>query len=68
MTFMPSKQLITSDYLTYEPKQPWNLKYLSTELLKTSMIYKPGILERINMSSIAKLVEVPEATVVYILK
>ena len=68
MTYMPSKQLMTSDYLTYEPKQPWNLKYLSTELLKTSMMYKPGMLERINMSSISKLVEVPEATVVYILK
>ena len=35
MSYMPSKQLMTSDYLTYEPKQPWNLKYVSTELLKT---------------------------------
>lgn len=25
MTYMPSKQLMTSDFLTYEPKQPWNL-------------------------------------------
>merc|ERR1719336_494341 len=56
MTYMPSKQLMTSDYLTYEPKQPWNLKYTSTELLKTSMMYKPGMFERINMTSIAKLV------------
>ena len=68
MSYMPSKQLMTSDYLTYEPKQPWNLKYVSTELLKTQLVYKPGMLERINMSSIAKLAEVPEATVVYVLK
>jgi len=65
---MPSKQLMTSEYFQYDPRQIGNLKYITAELLKTSLFFVPGALERISMASIAKLVEAPEATVVYVLK
>ena len=38
------------------------------EVLRAQRMFKENALERINMATISKLAEAPEATVVYVLK
>lgn len=53
---------------SYDAKPPCNLASMPIEVLRAQRMFKENALERINMATISKLAEAPEATVVYVLK
>ena len=68
LVYMPSHILMNSEHFAYEAKPPANLAYTTNEVLKSNRLFKEGTLERINMAAIAKAAEIPEQTIIYILK